>query len=116
MIWDMVQQMPRRAAVPRPERHRLHALQHRRTPFGRMLDYLGISGVHTHSLRHQFGSEALDQAPRELANISQILGHDNVETTLHFYIHASANAEQRIVAMMNASRLSGFSCLPHAYP
>jgi hypothetical protein len=25
-----------------------------------------------------------------------------VETTLHFYIHASANAEQRIGAMMNA--------------
>jgi hypothetical protein len=25
--------------------------------FGRMLDYLGISGVHTHSLRRQFASE-----------------------------------------------------------
>jgi hypothetical protein len=38
------------------------------------------------------------------ANISQVLGHDNIETTLwlHFYIHASANAEQRIGAMMNA--------------
>jgi hypothetical protein len=33
-----------------------------------------------------------------------VLGHDNIETTLwlHFYIHASANAEQRIGAMMNA--------------
>ena len=70
--------------------------------FGRMLDYLGISGVHTHSLRHQFASEALDASPRELANISQVLGHDSVETTLRFYIHASANAEQRIGAMMNA--------------
>ena len=34
--------------------------------------------------------------------ISQVLGHDSVETTLRFYIHASANAEQRIGAMMNA--------------
>jgi hypothetical protein len=33
---------------------------------------------------------------------SQILEHDSIETTLHFYIHASANAEQRIGAMMNA--------------
>ena len=46
---------------------------------GRMLDYLGISGVHTHSLRHQFASEALDADPRELANISQVLGRDSVE-------------------------------------
>ena len=66
-----------------------------------MLDYLGISGVHTHSLRHQFASEALDANPRGLANISQVLGHDSIETTLHFYIHASANAEQRISTMMN---------------
>ena len=47
-----------------------------RNRFGRMLDYLGISGAHTHSLRHQFASEALDANPRELANISQVLGHD----------------------------------------
>jgi integrase len=59
-------------------------------------------GVHTHSLRQQFASEALDANPRELANISQVLGHDSIETTLRFYIHASANAEQRIGAMMNA--------------
>jgi hypothetical protein len=60
--------------------------------------------TYTHSLRHQFASEALDANPPELTNISQILGHDRVET-LHFYInlkHASANAEQRIGAMMNA--------------
>jgi integrase len=54
------------------------------------------------SLRHQFASEALDASPRELANISQVLGHDSVQTTLRFYIHPSANAEQRIGAMMNA--------------
>ena len=73
-----------------------------RNRFGRMLDYLGISGAHTHSLRHQFASEALDANPRELANISQVLGHDSIETTLRFYIHPSANAEQRIGKMMNA--------------
>jgi len=69
--------------------------------FARILEHLGISGAHTHSLRHQFASEALDEAPGELANISQVRGHGSVETTLRFYIHASANAEQRIGAMMN---------------
>jgi integrase len=66
------------------------------------VDYLGIVGAHTHSLRHQFASEALDANPRELANISQVLGHDSIETTLRFYIHPSANAEHRIGKMMDA--------------
>jgi integrase len=43
---------------------------------------LGLSGVPTHMLRHQFATEALDTNPRELANISQVLGHDSVEITL----------------------------------
>jgi hypothetical protein len=91
----------RRPAVPPSERHPLHAYSTAATRFGRVLDHLGISGVHTHSLRHQFASEALDANPRELANISQVLGHDKIETTLRFYIHPSANAEHRIGAMMN---------------
>ena len=70
---------------------------------GAILDHLGVSDVHPHSLRHQFASEALDTDPRELANISQVLGHDSVQTTLRFHIHPSANAEQRIGAMMNTA-------------
>lgn len=38
--------------------------------------------------RYLFASEALDASPRELANISQILGHDSIETTLRFYTPA----------------------------
>ena len=56
-----------------------------RTVFNAIAEYRGISGAHTHSLRHQFASEALDANPRELANISQVLGHDSIETTLRFY-------------------------------
>jgi len=55
-----------------------------------MLDHLGIASAHTHSLRHQFASEPLDANPRELANISQLLGHDSMETTLGFYINSPA--------------------------
>ncbi len=68
----------------------------------RLMEHLGITGAHTHMLRHQFASEALATDPRELANISQVLGHDSIETTLKFYIHPSADAEARIGAMMNA--------------
>jgi integrase len=102
MIWDMVQQLPDGPLCPGPNGTPYMPYSTASNRFGRMLDHLGISGVHTHSLRHQFASEALDASPRELANISQVLGHDSIETTLHFYIHASANAEQRIGAMMNA--------------
>ncbi len=102
MIWDMVQELADEPLCPGPNGTPYMPYSTAGNRFGRMLDYLGISGVHTHSLRHQFASEALDTNPRELANISQVLGHDSIETTLHFYIHASANAEQRIGAMMNA--------------
>ena len=40
--------------------------------------------------------------PRWSSMRLQVLGHDGIETTLRFYIHASANAEQRIGKMMNA--------------
>jgi integrase len=88
MIWDMVQELADGPLCPGPNGTSYMPYSTAANRFGRMLDYLGISGVHTHGLRHQFASE--------LANISQVLGHDSVDTTLHFYIHASANAEQRI--------------------
>ena len=102
MVWDMVAELPDGPLCPGPNGTPYMAYSTAGNRFGRMLENLGISGVHTHSLRHQFASEALDANPRELANISQVLGHDSIETTLRFYIHASANAEQRIGAMMNA--------------
>jgi integrase len=102
MVWDMVQELADGPLCPGPNGTPYMPYSTAGNRFGRMLEYLQISGAHTHSLRHQFASEALDANPRELANISQVLGHDSIETTLRFYIHASANAEQRIGAMMNA--------------
>jgi Phage integrase family len=102
MVWDMVADLLDGPLCPGPNGTPYMAYSTAGNRFGRMLEYLQISGVHTHSLRHQFASEALDANPRELANISQVLGHDSIETTLRFYIHASANAEQGIGAMMNA--------------
>jgi integrase len=102
MVWDMVQELPEGPLCPGPNGTPCMPYSTAGNRFARILGHLGISAAHTHSLRHQFGSEALDEAPRELANISQVLGHDSVETMLRCYIHASANAEQRIGAMMNA--------------
>jgi integrase len=101
LIWDMIAQLPDGPLCPGPGGTPYLPYGTAQSRFGRILDHLGVSGVHTHSLRHQFASEALDTNPRELANISQVLGHDSVQTTLRFYIHPSANAEQRISAMMN---------------
>ena len=102
MVWNVIPELPDGPLCPGPNGTPYMPYSTACGRFGRMLEYLQISGAHTHSLRHQFASEALDANPRELANISQVLGHDSVETTLRFYIHASANAEQRIGAMMNA--------------
>jgi hypothetical protein len=102
MVWDIVERMPDGPLCPGPAGTPYMSYNTAGGRFRAVLGHLGISGVHTHSLRHQFATEALDENPRELANISQVLGHDSVETTLRFYIHASADAEQRIGAMMNA--------------
>jgi integrase len=102
MVWDMVRQLPEGPLCPGPSGTPYMPYPTAAKRFARITGHLGIEGAHTHSLRHQFASEALDADPRELANISQVLGHDSVETTLRFYIHPSANAEQRISALMNA--------------
>ena len=102
MVWNMAQSLPDGPLCPGPKATPYFPYPTAVARFATITGHLGISGAHTHSLRHQFATEALDTDPRELANISQVLGHDNVQTTLRFYIHASANAEQRIGAMINA--------------
>ena len=102
MVWDMVADLPDGPLCPGPKGTPYLPYGTAYSRFASLTGHLGISGAHTHMLRHQFATEALDENPRELANISQVLGHDSIETTLKFYIHPSADAEQRIGAMMNA--------------
>jgi integrase len=101
MVWDMVAAMPDGPLCPGLKGTPYLPYSTAADRFAKITEYLKISGAHTHSLRHQFASEALDESPRELASISQILGHDSIETTLRFYIHPTADAEARIGAMMN---------------
>jgi Phage integrase family len=102
MIWDMVQELPDGPLCPGPNGTPYMSYNTAYSRLASLAKQLGITGARTHMLRHQFASEAMDANPRELANISQVLGHDSVETTLKFYIHPSANAEHRIGKMMNA--------------
>jgi hypothetical protein len=102
MVWDMVAKLPDGPLCPGPNGTTYMPYNTAYSRLASLTKQLGITGARTHMLRHQFASEALDTNPRELANISQVLGHDSVETTLKFYIHPSANAEERIGAMMNA--------------
>lgn len=102
MVWDMVQALPDGPLCPGVYGAPYMPYATAYSRFSRLMAHLGIAGAHTHALRHQFATEALEADPRELANISQVLGHDSIETTLKFYIHPSADAEQRISALMNA--------------
>jgi hypothetical protein len=100
MIWDMVQTMPDGPLCPgRATAYLPYPAAQRR--FAAIMAHLGVEGVTTHSLRHQFATEALAADPRQLAGISMVLGHDDVATTLKYYVHASADAEQRISVLMN---------------
>jgi integrase len=101
MIWDMVQALPDGPLCPGQNTpYMTYNMAYFR--FARLMAHLGITGAHTHALRHQFATEALDASPRDLVSISQVLGHDSIQTTLKFYIHPSADAEARIGAMINA--------------
>ena len=88
MVWNVVAGMPDGPLCPGPNATPYMPYSTASNRFGRMLEYLGIDGVTTHSLRHQFATEALDADPRELPNISMVLGHDDIATTLRFYVNS----------------------------
>ena len=62
---------------------------------------LNIDGYTTHSLRHQFASESLDDG-MNIVDLSAVLGHADPSVTLRIYVHAMPDAEARTRAMMNA--------------
>jgi site-specific recombinase XerD len=59
--------------------------RHRCDRFDTLTAAMGVSGYTTHSLRHQFATEALDDGAN-IANIVAILGHRTVETTVRIYV------------------------------
>jgi len=54
--------------------------------FTRMLDALGLPHVKFHALRHTFASRAVENG-MAVSTLSGILGHADVTTTTHYYLH-----------------------------
>lgn len=100
-VWNMVAAMPDGPLCPGPNGTPYMAYNTAQARFAALTAAMGIEGYTTHSLRHQFASEALDDGAN-IANIAAILGHRTVETTLRVYVHATAGAEARMREMMNA--------------
>jgi integrase len=99
-VWDMVHVMPDGPLCPGvTTRYMLYNTVWGR--FAAITAALGISGYTTHSLRHQFASECLDDG-MNIMDLSAALGHADPSVTLRTYVHAMPDAEQRTRAMMNA--------------
>jgi hypothetical protein len=99
-IWNMVEGMPDGPLCPGPNGSKYLPYSTARGRFDQLTAAMGVSGYTTHSLRHQFATEALDDGAN-IANIAAILGHRTVETTLRVYVHPTQDAEARMRQMMN---------------
>ncbi len=99
-VWDMVQAMPDGPLCPGP-RTRYMQYNTAWARFAAITAALEIEGYTTHSLRHQFASEALDDG-MNIVDLSSVLGHADPSVTLRAYVHAMPDADQRTRAMMNA--------------
>ena len=71
--------------------------------FTRTLDQLGLPHVKFHALRHTFASRAVEKG-MAVSTLSGILGHADVTTTTHYYLHPR-EAEMRR-ATMGLGRIS----------
>ncbi len=99
-VWDMIQALPDGPLCPGPTtRYMQYNTAWER--FRAITGALKIDGYTTHSLRHQFASECLDDG-MNIVDLSAVLGHADPSVTLRTYVHAMPDAEQRTRAMMNA--------------
>ena len=65
--------------------------------FTRTLNQLGLPHVKFHALRHTFASRAVENG-MAVSTLSGILGHADVTTTTHFYIHPREDAMRKATA------------------
>lgn len=99
-VWEMVQAMPDGPLCPGPTtRYLQYGTAWDR--FHAITAALSIDGYTTHSLRHQFAGECLDDG-MNVVDLSVVLGLADPSVTLRIYVHAMPDADVRTRAMMNA--------------
>lgn len=62
--------------------------------FKQYLRDLGIEGATFHTLRHTFATRCVE-CGFEIKNLSEVLGHSRIETTLNKYVHSSMDQKRR---------------------
>lgn len=67
--------------------------------FVNSLKCLGLPHVKFHGLRHTFATRAVERGI-DVATVSGILGHADVTTTTHFYVHPREEAMRRAMTAM----------------
>lgn len=69
--------------------------------FQRMMDKLGITGAHFHTLRHSFATRLLELGV-DVKTVSVLLGHSSAKTTLDFYAHSLMDRQRSAMELLAA--------------
>ena len=73
--------------------------------FTDVVNRLGITGVHFHTLRHSYATRLLEMGV-DIKTVSQLLGHSSAKTTLDCYAHSLLDQQRSAVA-----KLAEYACL-----
>ena len=65
--------------------------------FGDVLDGLSLPHVKYHALRHTFATRAVERGV-DIATVSGLLGHADVTTTTHYYVHPREDPMRQAMA------------------
>lgn len=68
--------------------------------FSRLVNKLGLSGTHFHTLRHTFATRLIELGV-DVKTVSALLGHSSARTTLDFYIHSLSEQQRTAVALLS---------------
>ena len=70
--------------------------------FGDVLEGLGLPHIKYHALRHTFASRAVEKGV-DVATVAGLLGHADVTTTTHYYVHPREEAMRRAMSSLTTA-------------